>query len=545
MHRLKWSLRGGAYSRKALAFTRKGVAHLCAGLLLLSLAGCATYGDGIQAVRADIALEHWEAADFQATKALSQKGADQLLYYLERGMIKHLQGDYATSNQLLETAYGMMDPLDRSPWADQLKAVASNPRNNRYRGSDFERAMVGFIKIVNDLNLASQSRDETHRQQFLRDARVEARRIRLALERQEDSFETGAQDNSQVTKLLSDIMESDDLAPIPPSAVPLLDWLTALVYEMLGETDDARIAAQQALEGYASGQDHSLPLQDLGQLWMPSPKSSDATGDIVVMQMTGLVPEQHEFSIFIGFSGLQQTLSFSPSYEHDGRELEQSLWFNTAVSGSKRHGPWAGYAAGRSHRRDGFESHVTVSTVTPTYFESGSLLRDTLFKGFRVPISYYDSRDYPSQSTTELVWSGGTVTMPTSLSIARKAMQDHAENAWESFYLAFARELMQQMVAETVYQSTKNDDSQLVSVLGALTQFGAAVGAQADTRSWLTLPRDVQMVRLRLPVGRHTLTLRTAFRGGNGTQTQTLDVDVDSEQVQFYSLYTPHLGAVH
>lgn len=515
------------------------------GIVLLSLTGCATYGKGIQAARADITAQRWEAADLEVTKSLSTQGPDQLLYYLERGMVKHLMGDFSASNQFLETAYGLMDPLDRSPWGDQLKAVASSPRQNRYRGSDFERAMVGFVKIVNDLNLATQSTSEASRQQFLRDARVEARRIRLALERQEDDAEAPSGNQSPITKLVSEMMARDDIAPIPPSSVPLFDWLTALVYEMLGETDDARIAAQQALVGYAQGLDHSTPPSDLTQLWMPMSSKTGQTGDVVVMQMSGLVPQQHEFSIFIGFSGVYQSLSFSPRYQNDGREWEQSLWFNTAVSGSKKHGPWAGYAAGRSPRNSGFQSQVTVSHVTPQVFESGSLLQDALFKGFRVPISYYDSRDYGVRSRSELLWSEGSISMPTSLSVARKAMQDHADNAWQSFYLAFARELAQQMVAETVYQSTKNDDNQLVNVFGTLTQFGAALGAQADTRSWLTLPRDVQMVRLRLPVGRQMLTLSTQYVGGNAVQLQTIVVDVKPQQVQFVSLYTPHSGETH
>lgn len=515
---------------------KSGVALL---LTLVTLSGCATYGNDIKAVREDIATQQWASASVRLDKAISPMGADTVLYYLEQGMLKHLQGDFTASNTLLETAYGLMDPLFRTPVVDQLKAVVSSPRNNPYSGDDFEQAMVSFVKIINDLNLASRSTNETERLKYLQDARVEARRIRLALDRAEDFQSEDANGGQGVSGLIADLMATDDLPPVPPSSVPLLDWLTALVYEMLGETDDARIAVQQALTGYSVGLEHSWGSKETLQMWVPMAPAEAGMGDVVLMQLAGLVPEQHEFNIFVGFQGLTQEFTYSPQYRSGDRESEQQMWFQSTIGGPKKRGYWARSASGKEHAKDYRRSSVTVTTQNQQTIRSDSLLRTVLAKGFRVPIAYYDSRDFSIDTQTEVQWVGGSASMPMGLSVGRKAMEDHADHAWRDFYLAFARELAQQMLAETVYQGTKGESSSDgAKLFGALTQIGASLGAQADTRSWLTLPKEINMVRLRLPVGKHRLTMTTRARGVNGVITQSIDVDVQSQQLQFFSLYT-------
>lgn len=508
-------------------------------LMLIVLSGCATYGNDIKAVRADIATQQWASASEHLDKAISPLGADAILYYLEQGMLKHLQGDFAASNALLETAYGLMDPLFRTPVTDQLKAIVSSPRQNAYRGDDFERAMVSFIKIINDLNLASRSTNPSQRLQHIQDARVEARRIRLALERAEELQQQDANPGQGVSGLVADLMATDDLPPVPPSSVPLLDWLTALVYEMLGETDDARIALQQALAGYSEGLAQSWGATDNVPQWVSNTPADDGMGDVVLMQLAGLVPEQHEFSIFVGFQGLTQEFTYSPQYQAGDREYQQQLWFQSTIGGPKKRGYWARSASGKANAKDYRRSSVTVTTRSPQRVQTDSLLTTVLSKGFRVPIAYYDSRDFSIDTQTEVRWADGKAAMPMGLSVARKAMEDHADHAWRDFYLAFARELAQQMLAETVYQGTQQESaSEGAKFLGALTQISASLGAQADTRTWLTLPKEINMVRLRLPVGKHRLTVATRVRGVTGTLTQSIDVDVQSQQLQFFSLYT-------
>jgi len=51
--------------------------------------------------------------------------------------------------------------------------------------------------------------------------------------------------------------------------------------------------------------------------------------------------------------------------------------------------------------------------------------------------------------------------------------------------------------------------------------FGA-VTESADTRSWLTLPADVQLVRLTLPAGTHDLVVRLTDRKGRDMSSQTI-----------------------
>ncbi|MDD5628983.1 MAG: hypothetical protein PHU21_07960, partial [Elusimicrobia bacterium] len=51
-------------------------------------------------------------------------------------------------------------------------------------------------------------------------------------------------------------------------------------------------------------------------------------------------------------------------------------------------------------------------------------------------------------------------------------------------------------------------------IVGAATSALAAATETADTRGWSTLPAQIRMARLRLPPGRHDLTVRFIDAGG-------------------------------
>src|SRR5690606_39285239 len=81
-------------------FLRLTGAALCA----LILSGCATYGASLTGAIEDLQKGDYVASEAKLQQALKPTGGDRLLHYLELGVVKHLQGDFAASNALLETA---------------------------------------------------------------------------------------------------------------------------------------------------------------------------------------------------------------------------------------------------------------------------------------------------------------------------------------------------------------------------------------------------------------------------------------------------------
>jgi len=518
-------------------FLRQVLAIPTLALSLVALQGCATYGSSITQVRTDVSSSDFVAAEESLEKAIKPFGDDQLLYFLESGMLAHLQGRYVDSNNLLEQAYRLIDPINNVALSDRLKAIAFSPRASTYMGNNFERSMVGFIKLLNYMNLANQAESDSERTELLGGARVESRRIRIALDVSENE---ASEKNGPATKnvremdrLVSDMMGDQTRVPIAQSSVPLLDLITSYIYEMLDESDDARIARARSTQGYQQGLTHSPQYPEHLVSWSSSDEDS---GELILVQLAGLIPEQKELSFFAGLGG-GSGLYFSNDYDTES-DSDEGIWFNSVLSGPTGYQVWLNHQSGNEKYRGRPRNKVYFNQVSPGYFESESPLLNVLLQGFRVALSYYPSSSYQLDSESSIIWHQEETDTNLGLSLARKVANDHAAQAWKELFLAFARELFQQLLAEQVYQVTNDSDSQLVSLLGVVGKVGAFAGTQADTRSWLTLPREVRIARIKLPAGQHTLSVQTTFRYSGYDKRQEISVDITPGKISFVSLYT-------
>ena len=82
-------------------------APLLSLLLLTSLGitGCASYGAGIQGALTKAEQGDYAGSEAIITSSLTPDGNDRLLYHLELGVLKHLQGDYAASYRVAVRIY--------------------------------------------------------------------------------------------------------------------------------------------------------------------------------------------------------------------------------------------------------------------------------------------------------------------------------------------------------------------------------------------------------------------------------------------------------
>ncbi len=243
--------------------------------VFLVLAGCSTYGEGLEGVLNDIRSENYSGADNGAKEVLSPSGSDRLLHFLERGMIAHLDGRYQESNALLEQAYLISDSLYRSSAEDWLASSMTHPGNASYKGQLYERIYLHYTKMLNYLMLAQQQKAGGKQDQLLDSARVENRRIQILLD--ENVFKTGDYDQakSEQEKLFSKIAKvfrqlNGD--PINPDELKFRDqafahYVMGALYEQYGELDNARISYQRSAtlyeEGYAEqyGLDQAMTRQ--------------------------------------------------------------------------------------------------------------------------------------------------------------------------------------------------------------------------------------------------------------------------------------------
>ncbi len=131
-------------------------------------------------------------------------------------------------------------------------------------------------------------------------------------------------------------------------------------------------------------------------------------------------------------------------------------------------------------------------------------------------------------SYTEIVLIGGgttetarTILMEDVTEIARQDLKDRL--VWESAR-AVARAALKFAFAKAaergVTQATENED--LGRLVGFITKLAGSVTEQADTRSWRTLPDEIQLARVRVPPGIYELHVRHVGRNGRVLDEKTL-----------------------
>ncbi len=188
---------------------------LLAVLAVFVLPGCATYSVGIAKVENETSNRNVVGA-LKSLDGLRLTGADQMLYYLNKGTLLRLQGDYTASNLQFESAKRLMEKLSATSVFEQTGSVAVNDTLKAYEGTGNEQLLVYAFEELNYL----QSGD-------VDEAAVEARQFDI-------KQRLIAENNPAATYLSGAFVR----------------YLNGMVYEEAGESDSARIDYRKAVEGY-------------------------------------------------------------------------------------------------------------------------------------------------------------------------------------------------------------------------------------------------------------------------------------------------------
>jgi hypothetical protein len=266
----------------------------------------------------------------------------------------------------------------------------------------------------------------------------------------------------QVDQKLREISEKIPASKFTEDA--LSRYLTGLIYDERGEWSDAMIAYRKAYEAYKKYQaNFGMP--------MPSMLGYDL---MRLAKREGLNDEVVQYRKEFGINPKQE-----PIYPTDGGEVVFIL--SNGLAPIKR------------------EKSITV--LDPA---SGVMVR--------IALPHYESRS--NDVAMARISAGGKVinteTMENIDAIARKSLDARMA-------AITARSIARAVVKTSAVRASsgdRNNDSTANLIGGLITQVTAIVTERADTRSWLTLPANVQLARLSLPVGSYTITIELLGAGG-------------------------------
>jgi hypothetical protein len=385
-------------------------------ILAIILQSCATYGqdavslrDGLLTGRPDLSLAIAEEKDRQQTEVISS---------LEKGMLRRMNNDFSGSNQIFEVAKQQIEALYGISISENLTSVTINDTLRGYVGDRYEQLLLHAYMAMNYIELGQ-----------LDGARVEMLQANVKM------------------------MEWGD----EPDEDACLRYLEGIIYETLGELDNALISYRKAYLVYKEKSGTLYPYtptvlkKDLLRLlaWQglwseyktyakefnltdyKPVKPSKEYGDLVVILNNGLAPIKSEAAIPIFSSEVQQNLR----------------------------------------------------VAFPVYRENKQLLY--------TPNVEVNNNQYALETVEDID------------ALARHALE-------EAMPGIMARATTRAVVKYNT-QHTANENSSLAGLLMTVTNL---VTERADTRSWTTLPQEIQLQRILLPVGEYPVKIQMLNTAG-------------------------------
>ncbi len=216
-----------------------------AGLFLLSLgiAGCAAYQ--LDTAQKDLRTS-FASGDYASTATLIQtldknqvyKSKDEVLLYLESGMVNHFAGNYKQSSQYFTKAEYRIEDLYTKSLSRALQSFLVNDNSLAYDGEDYEDIYLNIFKGLNYIHLND-----------LQGALVEVRRVSYKLTQLDQKYNglINALSKADTTSTGSDKWKTGE-ANIQNSA--LGRYLSTILFAKTQKPDDARIEYENLVKAY-------------------------------------------------------------------------------------------------------------------------------------------------------------------------------------------------------------------------------------------------------------------------------------------------------
>ena len=421
------------------------------GLCLLTIfffISCATYYQQRLHFQKDFERGNVEAAQkFLKKQKKAEEGKDRLLYFLDRGVVEQMIGNYDSSNYYFEQAYYYNQDYVKSLGAD-IASYITNPMVKPYKSEDFEEVLVHYYKAINFIN-----------KHQLDDALIEVRRINISLNRISDRYE-GKRFR----------YKEDAFAHL----------LMGVIYEAKQDYNNAFIAYRNAYNTYESVYGEfgvEIPLQLKKDLLraahytgfyeevdfyerkfnLKAERREEGKGTLVFFWMNGLVPVKGEISL---------------NFSNNG-------------------------GSGGTFVLSDDQSGMSFPIIVNDPYERSDLSE---LKVVRVAIPKFNRRD-PLYTSASLIEQDTAVELELTENINNIAIASLEDRIFRELASTIGRVAVKQAAAAAAREKDEGLGT-AVSLINALTE-------KADTRNWQTLPNQISYQRIDLEEGEHLIKLAT------------------------------------
>ena len=398
---------------------------------------------------------------------------ERLLYEMDRGMVLQLAGRYQQSSAALEQADEEVERLYTRSIRSETGAFLTNDNVLPYEGDAYEHVM---INVINALNYAAQGQ--------LQEALVETRRIDHRLNMLSDRVKDANQ------------YRNDGFAR----------YLSGILYETVGDLNNAFIAYRNAYEAYGS-------MQRWSKMSAPPSLRSDLLRTAEALNFT------------TEFTKYRQAF---PDVEWQSSSSQEQLAQVVMISYN-----------GQAPRKEDFYLDLPISldalqlvllnrgVFQPPYPYQRSRVADSMLYGLNgrvvrvaLPRLVHQKTRVPFENMTLTNSLGRSVTVQSELAQNVTALADKSlsERLPTITVKAVARAATKFAMAEGAMIGAQHavgrDAAPWVGLLVALVTHGLAVSSEeADKRSWRTLPDEIHVARAWVSPGQYQISIRPSGQG--------------------------------
>ncbi|EHQ42966.1 MULTISPECIES: COG3014 family protein [Myroides] len=454
--------------------------------LMFFVFGCATYHDRITDYYQRMTQQDYAGADNALDKnKLLQKTRNLLLFYMEKGRVEHLKGNYALSNQYLNKADLLIED-QVTKVGDVMVGLFLNSMSQSYKGEEFEIFMIHYYKALNYLYLGQSQ-----------EALVEARRISL------QNYEQGDKYNNKTTRYSKDAFSLN---------------LQGLIYESTGNYNDAFIAYRNAVEVYQS-----------------------ATGGLYYGVS---IPENLKYDVM----NMANKLGFTSDLKRFEKEFSMPFKAYQTAEGGELVVFWEnGVAPIKEEENIVFslikgDSGALVFTnalgvMIPLDFGIAGNTNLSDVHSVNIAFPKYISIPVPYAKAQVQVNGSATFVLEKVQDIDVVAVSTLKERAGKELGKILTR-LAVKKAAEYAVKSTarSNDNNAVLEGVGLGLQLYNLFSEKADTRNWQTLPAEIRYARVPLAKGKNQLSLELQRPQGEIVKQQ---VEIEATgNMKFYNFAT-------
>lgn len=391
------------------------------------------------------------------------KEQDRVVFWMNEGMLLHLNGKYEESNTVLEKAEMRSKELYTKSISKGIKAAFTSDAATDYVGEDYENVLVNVVKSLNYLALGK-----------FEESMVEARKINEKL----------ALYNTRYAR--KNVYNQDAFA----------HWLMGILFEMERSYDDARIAYVKALEVYqkdfAANYGMKVPSylpEDIIRASLLSQSSEDvkqyrdqfgaglgttaeelkSKGEVILVHLNGEGPSKSDFFVNCYFENA-------------------AVWFCDAEPGGE------------------FMKKTTI----------------TVGKGTAIKVAFPELHVHaPVNPLATISTAGVTAQSELALPISGIAVKTLADKMHRIFKDAIIRVITKTLTTKVAGKvgsaAGGGDKKNKPNMLGWFAEKATSVAMQAteeaDKRAWTTLPSQIEIGRMLLPPGKYDLAIQLPHGG--------------------------------